>query len=56
MFLANYFDLKEEKQEMQNYFKKMDIDRNGELSFDELSKAYHFKVDNLKFDKSNHQV
>jgi Ca2+-binding EF-hand superfamily protein len=44
MFLANYFDLKQEKEEMQKYFEEMDIDKNGELSFDELSNAYHFKV------------
>ena len=44
MFLGNYFDLKQEKEEMSNYFEEMDIDKNGELSFDELSEAYRFKV------------
>ena len=47
MFLTNYFDLKEEKKKLQEYFVLMDIDRDGELSFKELEHAYRFKVKNL---------
>jgi Ca2+-binding EF-hand superfamily protein len=49
MFLANYFDLKKEKEEMQIYFTSMDIDKDGELSFEELSAAYYFKVNQPSF-------
>jgi Ca2+-binding EF-hand superfamily protein len=44
MFLANYFDLKVEKKEIEKYFNEMDKDKSGTLSFDELVEAYTFKV------------
>ena len=44
MFLANFMDLRSEKKLIQKYFRKMDRDRDGELSFDELVSAYHEKV------------
>ena len=44
MFLANFFDLKVEKKQLQCIFKQMDQDKNGTLSFDELVEAYCFKV------------
>ena len=44
MFLANYFELKVEKKTIQKFFKMMDKDKNGELSYDELVKAYSLKV------------
>ena len=44
LFLVNYFDLKEEKQNLKEYFTLMDIDKDGELSFEELVSAYKFKV------------
>ena len=37
-------DLRSEKKLIQKYFRKMDRDRDGELSFDELVSAYHEKV------------
>ena len=47
MYLANYFDLKEEKEKFYSYFKKMDQDQDGQLSFIELQHAYSFKVNKL---------
>ena len=44
MYFANYFDLKEERKRFYNYFETIDQDRDGQLSFDELVKAYSFKV------------
>lgn len=42
--MANFMDLKSEKKMVQKYFRKMDKDKNGELSFQELVKAYSQKV------------
>jgi Ca2+-binding EF-hand superfamily protein len=44
MYFANYFDLKEERQRFYKYFETIDQDRDGQLSFEELVKAYSFKV------------
>lgn len=44
MYFANYFDLKEERKRFFNYFDTIDQDKDGQLSFDELVKAYSFKV------------
>jgi Ca2+-binding EF-hand superfamily protein len=44
MFLANFFELKVEKKQIQSCFDEVDKDKNGTLSFDELVKAYLFKV------------
>lgn len=44
MFFANYFDLQEEKKKFQKYFKLLDKDRNGLISFEELVDALAFKV------------
>lgn len=44
MFLANYFDLKHEKAFLVAHFREMDIDCDGELSFDELCACYSVKV------------
>ena len=47
MFLANFFDLKEEKRELKSYFTKMDLNQDGELCFQELVLAYGFKVTSI---------
>ena len=44
MYFANYFDLKEEKNELYQYFSLIDKDRNGLISLDEFVDAYQFKV------------
>lgn len=44
LFLAVYFDLKEEKEKFYSYFDAIDFNRDGQLCFDELVKAYSFKV------------
>ena len=44
MFVANYFDLRHEKRRLMEYFDFIDMDDDGELSFDELAASYCFKV------------
>ena len=51
LFLVHYFSLKEEKDTFLSYFNKIDLDRDGQLCFQELVKAYSFKVSlNVWFD------
>lgn len=44
MYLANYFDLKEERKKFIEYFDAIDKNRDGTLCFEELTHAYQFKV------------
>lgn len=44
MYFANYFDLKEERARFYEHFESIDLDGDGQLSFEELVQAYCFKV------------
>ena len=44
MFMANYFDLKQERKKFMEYFDTFDKNRDGILTFEELVEAYQFKV------------
>lgn len=44
MYFANYFDLKNEREKMINYFASIDTDNDGLLSFEEIVNAYQYKV------------
>ena len=41
MYLANFFNLKHEKQKILKYFSKIDKDNDGELTFEELVDSYY---------------
>ena len=41
MYLANFFNLKNEKQKILKYFSKIDKDNDGELTFEELVDSYY---------------
>lgn len=44
MYLANYFDLKDERKKIIEYFDAIDYNKNGTLTFEELVRAYKHKV------------
>lgn len=44
MFLSNYYELKKDKEKFLEYFKIIDGDKDGRLSFKEIVQIYTYKV------------
>ena len=44
LYLANYFDLKDDKEKFYEYFTAMDLDKDGQINMAELINAFLFKV------------
>ena len=44
LYFTNYFELKKTKIKILEYFNMIDIDKDGLISVDELTKAYRYKV------------